>query len=106
MADYVKVAKVSDIPPGGRLITEADDGLWVAIFNVDGALYAIEDVCPHDEGPIGEGDLHNTYIIECPRHGQRFDIRDGSRQQLASTGDVPTFEVRVQGDDVLVRVDQ
>lgn len=102
MADYVKVGTTADIPPGERIITEIGDDLWVAVFNVDGTYHAIEDVCPHDEGPIGEGELEG-HIIECPRHGQRFDVRDGSRQQLASTGDVPVFDVKVEGDEVFVR---
>ena len=75
MSDFVRVAKVSEIPDPGKLIVEVDDRL-VALFHVGGKFYAIDDVCTHDGGPLGEGQL-DGFAIACPRHGAKFDIRDG-----------------------------
>jgi 3-phenylpropionate/trans-cinnamate dioxygenase ferredoxin subunit len=103
MADFVKVAKTSDLPPGERIVVEVDD-LYIAVFSVGGEFYAIEDVCTHDDGPLAEGEL-DGYEIECPRHGARFDIRTGKVLSFPAVVDVPWFEVKVEGDDVLVAVD-
>jgi 3-phenylpropionate/trans-cinnamate dioxygenase ferredoxin subunit len=83
---------------------ELDGGLFVAVFNVDGRFYAIEDVCTHDDGPLADGEL-DGYEIECPRHGARFDLRDGRVLSMPAITPVPYYEVRVEGDDILVRVD-
>ena len=62
-------------PPGGKKLVEVD-GRAIAVFNVDGAFHAIDDVCTHDGGPLAEGELIGCEI-ECPRHGARFDVRTG-----------------------------
>jgi 3-phenylpropionate/trans-cinnamate dioxygenase ferredoxin subunit len=103
MADFVKVAETAELPPGERIVVEIDD-LYIAVFNVGGEFYAIEDVCTHDDGPLAEGEL-DGYEIECPRHGARFDIRTGKVLSFPAVVDVPWFEVKVEGDDVLVAVD-
>ncbi|MCI0399048.1 MAG: non-heme iron oxygenase ferredoxin subunit [Chloroflexi bacterium] len=100
MPKFVKVAKVSDIPPGERLLVDFEE-VTVAIFNVDGDFYCIEDVCTHDGGPVAEGNL-DGYEIECPRHGALFDIRDGSVLSMPAVVPVPTYQVKVEGDDVYV----
>ncbi len=101
--DFVRVARLQDIPPGGRLIVHLpDDDLPVAIFNVDGHFYCMADECTHDGGPVAEGDL-DGYAIECPRHGARFDIRDGRVLAFPAISPVDTYEVKVEGDDILVR---
>ncbi len=100
MTDFVKVAKVSDLPPGERLFYDFED-ITVAVFNVAGEFYCIEDVCTHDGGPLAEGNL-DAYCIECPRHGALFDIRDGSVHSMPAVVPVPTFKVKVEGEDVMV----
>lgn len=102
MANFVKVAEVSEIPPGERKVIDVD-GLFIVVFNVNGAFYAIEDLCTHDDGPLAEGDL-DGHEIECPRHGARFDIRTGQVLSFPAITDVPAFAVRVEGSDVLVDV--
>lgn len=104
MAKFVKVAEVGEIPPGERIVIE-EDGIFIAIFNVGGTLYAIEDVCTHDNGPLAEGELHG-YEIECPRHGARFDIRTGKVLSFPAVVDVPWFEVKVEDGDVLVDIEE
>ena len=99
-ARYVTVAKVGEIPEGGVKITRVEDEL-LAIFHVEGHYYAINDVCTHDGGPLAEGPL-DGHVIECPRHGARFDIRTGAVLCMPATAPVPTHETRVVGDEIQV----
>lgn len=100
MAKFVKVAAQADIPVGGKKLVEID-GVSVAVFNVNGAFYAIEDVCTHDGGNLVEGDLLGNEI-ECPRHGARFDVRSGAATKMPAFEALPTYTVKVEQDDVLV----
>ena len=76
MSTFVKVATQAELPMGGKKLVEVD-GRAIAVFNVDGTLFAIDDVCTHDGGPLAEGELIGCEI-ECPRHGARFDVRTGA----------------------------
>ena len=100
---FVKAAKLSEIPPGRTKIVEVGEE-DVVLCNVDGQIYAIENVCTHDDGPLGQGYLQGEEI-ECPRHGARFNVRTGEVRVLPAIIPVPTFAVKVEGDDVLVEVD-
>jgi 3-phenylpropionate/trans-cinnamate dioxygenase ferredoxin subunit len=100
MTEFVKIAKVADIDDGQRLLIEVDDVI-VAVFNVGGRFYCIEDVCTHDGGPVAEGEM-DGFEIECPRHGALFDIRDGSALTMPAVVPVPTYQVKVEGDDIYV----
>lgn len=99
-AEYKTVASVSEVPPGERIVVEIGRR-WIAIFNVDGQYYAIEDRCTHDDGPLAEGDLHEC-IIECPRHGASFDIRTGKVLSAPALIDVPAFVVRVTDGEIQI----
>ena len=100
---FVKVAKLSDIPPGRVKVIELEDE-DVALCNVDGELYAVANICTHDNGPLGQGYLLGNEI-ECPRHGARFNVQTGAVKTLPAIIPLPTFEVKVEGDDILVDVD-
>ena len=104
MSDYVKVARVTEIPDPGKRMLEVEDSV-VVLFHVGGRFYCIDDVCTHDGGPLGEGRLCD-HAIACPRHGAQFDIRTG--QPLTMPAIVPTLthEVKVEGDDVYVRINE
>lgn len=102
MSQGVRVGQVSEIPPGGRKIVEVDE-TFIAVFNVGGTYHAIEDVCTHDDGPVAEGVL-DGYEIECPRHGARFDIRDGKVLSFPAIRPVQWFKVTVVGDDIFVEM--
>src|SRR5688500_3891035 len=102
MSQFVKVAKVSEVPDPGKLLVEVDDRL-VALFHVKGLFYAIDDVCTHDGGPLAEGELDDHYIL-CPRHGARFDIRDGRAVTMPATRPTASHEVKVEHGEVFVRV--
>jgi nitrite reductase/ring-hydroxylating ferredoxin subunit/metal-sulfur cluster biosynthetic enzyme len=98
---WVKVATVGEIPKGGLKEARLDDRS-LAIFHLEGGFYAIEDVCTHDGGPLAEGILEGD-VIECPRHGARFDLKTGAVLSLPAVTPVPTFAVRIEGEDVLVQ---
>jgi 3-phenylpropionate/trans-cinnamate dioxygenase ferredoxin component len=100
MAAFVKVARRSEISPGGKKLVEVD-GRPIAVFNVDGSFHAIDDVCTHDGGPLAEGDLQGAEI-RCPRHGARFDVRTGKALCLPAVEPVTTHRVELRGDDLLV----
>lgn len=100
---FLKAAKVSEIPPGRSKVVEVGDE-DVAVCNVEGKIYVIANVCTHDDGPLGDGYLLGDEI-ECPRHGARFNVRTGEVRTLPAIVPVPVFEVKIEGDDILVDVD-
>jgi 3-phenylpropionate/trans-cinnamate dioxygenase ferredoxin component len=97
---FVRVARADEIQAGGKNVVDVD-GLLVVVVNVGGRFYALEDVCTHDGGPLGEGELHEGHII-CPRHGAHFDVRTGVALTLPAFEPVATYQVRVENGDVLV----
>ena len=99
MDDFVRVAAVEEIPPGERLLVELD-GIRVAVFNLDGDYYAIEDVCTHDGGPLVEGEILEGCQVECPRHGARFDIRTGEALSMPAFEPTPAYDVRVESGEI------
>ena len=103
MSDFFKVAKTSEIPQGGKKLVEVDF-LPVAIFNIGGEYYAIEDVCTHDGGPLAEGTLENEEII-CPRHGARFNVKTGQALCMPAFESVECYEVKIENDDIYISVD-
>ena len=100
--EFIPVAKVDDLPDGERLYVEIDDQELV-LFNLAGQLFAICDVCSHDDGPLGKGELENYEVI-CPRHGARFDIRSGQVNSLPAVVDIPAYPVRISGDQIEVGI--
>jgi 3-phenylpropionate/trans-cinnamate dioxygenase ferredoxin component len=102
MTEFITVATVDELEPGGEPIVVDINRRWVAVFNVDGTYYAIEDRCTHDDGPLADGDCEG-HIVKCPRHGARFDITNGEvLSGPAGTVNVPTYEVRVQDNAIQV----
>lgn len=99
MSEFVKVAKTSDLASGEKMLVEYDDE-DVGLFNLDGQFYAISDVCTHDGGPLVEGHLDGDCIV-CPRHGARFNIKTG-QQTMPAFAPVPLYEVKIEGDDILI----
>lgn len=96
------VAKVGEIPEGqGRAFDV--DGVMVAVFLTDGHYYAIEDYCPHQGAPLSDG-VVDAKSVTCTWHGWRFDLGDGHHLD-GSRAKVPTFPVRVVGDEIQVDVD-
>lgn len=90
---YVQVGSLEDLPNGERLFLEVG-GLPIVVFNIAGDIYAIGDVCTHDDGPLGDGRLEGYQVI-CPRHGARFDVRDGKALRPPAVAPTPTYPVRL-----------
>jgi nitrite reductase/ring-hydroxylating ferredoxin subunit len=101
MSEYKRVAKRADIPPGTAQVIEAGD-IKIAIFNVEGAIHAVHNVCKHRGGPLGEGVLTGS-TVRCPWHGWSYDVRTG-RHLAEPVIRVSCFSVKLEGDDVLVEL--
>jgi len=99
MAEFIAVAKTTDLNPGEKMLVEYDDE-DVGLFNIGGEFYAISDVCTHDDGPLVEGHLDGDCII-CPRHGARFNVKTGA-QTMPAISPVPLYQVKIEGDDILI----
>lgn len=99
----IEVGRVQEIAPGGVKVTYAGE-TRIALCRVDDEVYAIEDVCTHDDGPLGEGRLDGC-AIECPRHGARFDVRNGQVLRMPAVAPVATFPVEIRDGVVYVEVE-
>lgn len=104
MTDWIDVANVDDLPVGQCAVVDVDD-VMVAVFNVDGEYYAIEDVCTHDGAEIATGKIDGA-CIECPRHGAKFDIKTGAVLSAPAYESITTFPVRVMNQQIQVRDDR
>lgn len=102
MNSFKTVAKVSDVARGRVKVVEVE-GKRIALCNVNGTVYAVDDLCTHDNGPLGEGELFNDQI-ECPRHGARFDVKSGKVTCLPAVIPVKTYEVKIEGEEVMIKV--
>ena len=102
MGELIKVATLSDLPPGTCRQVDVD-GRAVAVFNVDGAIHAIGGTCTHRGGPLGEGELDGT-VVTCPLHGAQFDVTTGQVVGPPAAQSVPAYTVLVQGEDIKVDV--
>ena len=103
MGKYVKVGKTSEIDDQCAKCVEVG-GRSIAVFNLGGEFYAIEDTCTHEEAPLSEGHVEGEEI-ECPWHAARFNLKTGKALCEPAYEDVATFPVRVNGDDVEVEVE-
>jgi len=101
--EYIRVAAEGEVPEGEARVFEVN-GVRIALCRVDGSIHAIEDLCTHDDGPLGEGSLRGCEL-ECPRHGARFDVRTGAVTRMPAAAPVRVFPVRLEGGEVLVQVE-
>jgi nitrite reductase/ring-hydroxylating ferredoxin subunit len=100
---FVKVASTKDLPPSNMKGVEAGDK-QILVVNVDGKYYAIGDVCTHKECRLSGGTLKEGGIVQCPCHSSNFDIKTGSVLKGPAKTPEPTFEVKVEKDQVLVNI--
>ncbi|MFQ5473347.1 MAG: Rieske (2Fe-2S) protein [Dehalococcoidia bacterium] len=100
MAEFVKVASASAIPPGEIVIVELGDE-EIAVANVDGSFVAFQNECSHRGGPLGEGILTGE-VVECPFHAGTFNVRTGEALSAPAEDSIKTYAVQVDGDDVKV----
>ena len=105
MAEIIDVCPVAELPPGERRLVEWED-LEIGVFNCGGNLYAIEDRCSHDDGPLAEGEFDPEHCtVECPRHGSLLDLRTGKPKTLPAYVPVDTFAVIIEDETIKVEVD-
>lgn len=98
--EYVSIGAASELENGERLLIEIDN-LPIVIFRIADVLYAIGDVCSHDDGPLGDGEVVGLEVT-CPRHGARFDIRTGEVKALPAVVDIPAYPVREVNGEIEV----
>ncbi len=104
MPEIVDVCPVDQLKPGEMRLVQWED-LEIGVFNCDGTLYAIEDRCSHDDGPLAEGRLDpGACTIECPRHGAKFDLKTGKPLTLPAYEPVDIFPVRIDNDLIKLEV--
>ena len=104
MTDFVRVAKVEDIPSGEALQVDAG-GVTLALVRVNDEVFCINDICTHEHAHLSEG-FCEGFEIECPLHGSIFDVRTGEVKSLPATEDVKTYEVKVEDGEVLVGIEE
>jgi 3-phenylpropionate/trans-cinnamate dioxygenase ferredoxin subunit len=95
-----RVASTADVPVNQCRVF-ALDGKSIALCNLNGEFYAVDNLCTHDNGPLGEGRIDRG-TIECPRHGARFDVKTGAVKALPAVRPIKTYAVTVTGDEVSV----
>lgn len=100
--EFVEIAPASELPNGERLFVEIADRS-VVVLNIAGQLFAIGDVCTHDDGPVGDGDL-DGYNIICPRHGAEFDVRTGKVMKMPAVVDIPAYPVQVRDGNIYLGI--
>ena len=98
MAEFVTVAKTSDIEPGQMILVEVDDE-DVAVANVNGEYYAFGAECPHAGGPLEEGEVEGNIVV-CPWHGAEFDMTTGEALTMPASDSISTYKVRVDGEEI------
>ena len=91
--EFIEIAPASELPNGERLFVEIE-GKPIVIFNIAEQFFAIGDICTHDDGPLGDGDLEGFNIV-CPRHGGEFDVQTGKATQMPAVVDIPAYPVKV-----------
>jgi len=101
---WIRIGTRSELLPG-EFVTVFDGDTPIAVYNIDGALYAIEDVCTHDGGELAGGEVHG-FEVECPRHGARFDLRSGAVTAPPACVPVATFPVREDDGAIWTRDDR
>ena len=102
MSKFVKVATISEIDDQSAKLLEIE-GKRIALFNLEGQFYALDDTCPHASGPLSEGSIEDE-DVECPWHGSRFNIKTGEVTAPPALEKVARYNVRVAGDDIEVEV--
>jgi nitrite reductase (NADH) small subunit len=93
-----RISSVAEVSRGTCKVVQAG-GKTIALFNIDGTFYALDNACTHRGGPLGEGRVDGT-VVTCPWHGNRFDVTTG--RVITGTSDVATYSVQIHGDDVLI----
>lgn len=100
---FVRVIESKDVTEGHPALVMVGD-TEVAVFRVGNEVFAIDDLCSHAEASLSEGEQHG-HIVECPRHGGRFDVRTGKAKHFPAFSPVRTFPIKIEADAIFVDVD-
>jgi len=101
----IEVCLAGELPAGQMKLIEGPDGAKIGVFNCGGELYAVEDRCSHDDGPLAEGEFDaEACTVECPRHGSLFDLTTGKPKTLPAYVPVQTYGVKVEDDTVKLEI--
>jgi len=101
-AEFYEIGPADDLQNGERLFVDIGD-TPIVIFNIAGEFFAIGDICSHDDGPLGDGDIEDHTIV-CPRHGAEFDIRTGKVVSMPAVVDIPAYPVQVRDGTIILGV--
>jgi 3-phenylpropionate/trans-cinnamate dioxygenase ferredoxin component len=103
--EIIEVCPAAELQPGQMRLVEWED-LEIGVFNCGGALFAIEDRCSHDDGPLAEGEFDpENCTVECPRHGSLFDLKTGKPKTLPAYEPVDTFAVIIEDEKIKLEVE-
>jgi 3-phenylpropionate/trans-cinnamate dioxygenase ferredoxin subunit len=100
MGAFIRVASLADVPPGTAKRVDVD-GRRIALVNVAGTIYAIDDMCTHEDESLSEGPVAGEIIV-CPKHGSRFHVPTGRVLSLPAARPVNTYAVSVEGEAILL----
>jgi 3-phenylpropionate/trans-cinnamate dioxygenase ferredoxin subunit len=100
--EFYEIAAADDLATGERLFVEIDERP-IVVFNIAGQIFAIGDVCSHDDGPLGDGEIED-HTVTCPRHGGQFDVRTGRAIMLPAVQDIPAYPVRLENGMIHVGI--
>ena len=104
MGEFISVASTSEVTDPGSMLVEVEERL-VVLVHAAGHWYALDDVCTHDGGPLSDGPVDAAdSSIACPRHGAKFNLKSGDAMTMPATKPTASHEVKVEGDQVLVRL--
>ena len=104
MSEFITIANVSDLLAGQSMVIEVA-GRSIAVFNVSGQFYALDNTCMHRGGPLGEGFVdRNNLTVQCPWHGWTYSLTNGA-SPLNSMAKVETFEVKIEGEEIKLSLD-
>jgi 3-phenylpropionate/trans-cinnamate dioxygenase ferredoxin component len=104
-SEMIEVCPAAELAEGEMKLIVASEGVKIGVFNCAGALYAIEDRCSHDDGPLAEGEFDaQACTVECPRHGSLFDLTSGRPKTLPAYQPVRTYPVKIEDDTVKLEV--
>lgn len=97
----IKLADKKDLPPGKAMVVDLPDGRQVALFNIDGTIYALDNACPHMGGPLGEGEVEDG-IVTCPLHAWQFDIKTGTCINVPGDDATP-YELEINDEGIFLK---
>jgi 3-phenylpropionate/trans-cinnamate dioxygenase ferredoxin component len=104
MAEFETVLKTSDLAPG-QMQGVTVDGMDIVVANVEGRFCAFGGICPHEDAPLADGDLYGD-VVTCPWHFTEFNVLTGEALEGLTDEPIPVFEVRIEGDDVKVALQE